>query len=188
MAPGPISAVTVGKGNHSARAGAWIAIGHGIFEIPLMFAILFGLGAVISHPPVKFTIFIVGGMFLFLMGWDMFASLRKTDVQSKETTQSPVTTGILLTAGNPYFLIWWATVGAALLLQAKAFGWIGFLLFATLHWLCDLTWLSILSYASNKGGHVFGNVFQKILFVVCGTFLILFSIKFVHDGIQILIP
>jgi len=187
MAPGPISAVTVGKGTRSPRAGAWIAVGHGLFEIPLMFAILFGLGTVIAHPPVKFTIFIVGGMLLFLMGWDMFTNLRETQMTAGQSEASPVAAGILLSAGNPYFLIWWATVGAALLLQAKAFGWIGFLLFATLHWLCDLIWLSILSFASSRGGHIFGNLFQKILFGVCGTFLILFSIKFIRDGIRILI-
>lgn len=186
MAPGPMTAVTVGKGSHSAHAGLWIALGHSIVEIPLMVAILYGLGVVIENPPVKFTIFIVGSIFLFLMGWDMFAGLKKAQLAEVDSNHSPVITGIFLSAANPYFLIWWATIGAALLLQAKAFGWLGFVLFAVAHSMCDLIWLSFLSFASNRGGHVFGNIFQKILFVICGLFLFFFSVKFLLDGIQIL--
>ena len=186
MAPGPMTAVTVGKGSESARAGIWIALGHSIVEIPLMVAILYGLGVIIENPPVKLTIFVVGSIFLFLMGWDMFAGLRQSDVNRIDSKHSPLVSGIFLSAANPYFLIWWATIGAALLLQARVFGWMGFVVFAVVHSLCDLIWLSFLSFASNRGGQTFGTLFQKIVFVICGLFLFFFSVKFLLDGIQIL--
>jgi len=39
LAPGPMTAVTVGEGTRSPHAGAWIAVGHGIIEIPLMIGV-----------------------------------------------------------------------------------------------------------------------------------------------------
>lgn len=44
LAPGPITAVTIGKGKESPHAGAFVAIGHGIVEFPLIISIFYGFG------------------------------------------------------------------------------------------------------------------------------------------------
>ena len=44
MAPGAITAATLAHGGRNRWAGAWIAVGHGILEIPLIFVLLFGVG------------------------------------------------------------------------------------------------------------------------------------------------
>jgi hypothetical protein len=36
MAPGPLAAVTVGKGSKAPHAGALVAVGHAVVEFPLM--------------------------------------------------------------------------------------------------------------------------------------------------------
>lgn len=48
MAPGPVTAVTIGEGSKSPHAGAFVAIGHGIVEFPLMIAIFYGFGYLLS--------------------------------------------------------------------------------------------------------------------------------------------
>ena len=83
-----------------------------------------------------------------------------------------------------YFLIWWATVGATLVLNSTNFGLAGFIIFAIVHWLCDFVWLWILSAVSYKGGEIFGRLFQKIVFLICGVLLILFSIRFFYDAVK----
>ncbi|NQT24555.1 LysE family transporter [candidate division KSB1 bacterium] len=186
MAPGALTAVTIGKGTTSPRAGSWIAIGHGIFEVPLILAIFFGFGSLFNIPSVKLGLLIVGGLILAWMGIDMLKSMRVAEVKNTGGNRSPVVTGIVLSAGNPYFLIWWATIGAALIFQAVEFGWVGLSLFIIFHWLCDLIWLTILSTISFKGGHLFGTRFQQIVFGICGSLLILFSIKFIWNGIQLI--
>jgi len=186
MAPGALTAVTIGKGTDSPKAGTWIAIGHGLFEVPLIFAIFFGFGALFNIPSVKLGLLIVGGLILAWMGVDMLKSMHAKEVRNSGGHRSPVITGIVLSAGNPYFLIWWATVGAALIFQAVEYGWLGLTLFIIFHWLCDLIWLTILSTVSHKGGHLFGTRFQQIVFGVCGSLLILFSIKFIWNGIQLI--
>lgn len=186
MAPGALTAVTLGKGTRSPSAGAWIAVGHGLFEVPLILAIFFGFGALFDITSVKLGLLIIGGLILLWMGVDMIKAMRAAEVVRTGGRRSPLVTGIALSAGNPYFLIWWATVGAALIFQAVEFGWLGLFLFILFHWLCDLIWLTVLSSVSYKGGHLFGTRFQQIVFAVCGSLLILLSVRFIWHGIQLL--
>jgi len=184
MAPGPVSAVTVGKGNESPHAGAWVAIGHGIVEFPLMIAIFYGFGYLLNLAHVEAIIAFVGGLFLLVMGVGMFQGMAQVEIGSSTYTRSPVVAGILLSLGNPYFLIWWATVGAALILRSVSFGMLGFVTFALAHWLCDFLWSCFLSALSFKGGRFFGQKFQKIVFATSGIFLLFFSGKYILGAVK----
>jgi len=186
MAPGPITAVTIGKGSQSPHAGAKIAIGHGIVEFPLMIALYFGFGILIEQWPIKTAIGLIGGIFLLWMGIGMLKSI-KVAVGTYHEKRSATNAGIMLTLGNPYFLVWWVSVGAFLVFRAMEYGIWGFILFALVHWLCDFLWLYFLSAATHRGSHFFGKIFQQILFGVCGIFLVFFSIKFFYDALLILI-
>jgi threonine/homoserine/homoserine lactone efflux protein len=98
-----------------------------------------------------------------------------------------VVAGIVLSVGNPYFLVWWATVGAALILRSVAFGVWGLVAFGLLHWLCDFVWSYFLSALSFKGGQFFGQWFQRAIFLVCGGMLLFFGVRLVIDGIGALV-
>ena len=184
MAPGPLTAVTVGAGTKSPHAGALVAVGHAIVEFPLMVFIYYGLGHILGIGYVKAIIFTLGGMFLLLMGLNMLRSIYQTADIEQNRVKAPLAAGILLSIGNVYFLIWWATVGASLISRAVSFGLYGVLLFTAAHWLCDFFWLYFLSAVSYKGGHVFGIKFQKIIFGICGCFLLFFSGAFLFDAFR----
>jgi len=184
LAPGPVTAVTVGKGSESPHAGAGIALGHAIVEFPLMIALFFGFGVILEISAVKSLIAICGGGFLLWMGYGMLKQMKTAHVEKIADSRSPLVSGILLSAGNPYFLLWWATVGVTLILRSVGFGFFGFMAFAIVHWLCDLAWLYFLSTLSFKGGEFFGKRFQQVIFGICGVILIVFSFLFVKDGIQ----
>ncbi len=186
MAPGPITAVTVAKGSRSQHAGAWIAVGHGIVEFPLMAVIFLGFEYVFTSPQAKGVIGFVGGLFLFFLAYGMFRSISRADIGGSRAFRSPVAAGAILTIANPYFLIWWATVGASLIIGAVEFGAVGVIAFAIFHWLCDLIWCYFLSALSFRGGRFFGNSFQKIIFGVCGAFLLFMGGKFVIDAVRTL--
>jgi len=182
MAPGPITSVVVGKGSESPHAGALVALGHGVVEMPLMVAVFYGVGRLLELPHTQAIIALAGGLFLLWMGFGMVRSLRADGPASGESTQSPFAAGILLSVGNPYFLVWWATVGAALISRSARFGLRGFLAFALAHWSCDFVWDYGLSVLSFKGGQVLGARFQKGISLVCGAALIVFGGRFVIDG------
>ena len=184
LAPGPITAITVEKGNKSPHAGAFVAIGHGIVEFPLIISIFYGFGYLLKLNYVKEVIAFVGGLFLSFMGISMFRSIKQIDVNYKKSTHLPIIDGILLSLGNPYFLIWWATVGATLIFRSISFGMLGFLFLMLFHWLCDFFWCYFLSILSFRGGQYFGKKFQKIVSTICCAFLLFFGGKFIYDAVK----
>jgi threonine/homoserine/homoserine lactone efflux protein len=184
MAPGPMTAAAVAMGSESPHTGALLAVGHGIVEFPLMVAILYGFGLLLNRDGVKVSIALVGGVFLLVMAIGMFRGIKRADAHAATTLRSPVIAGIALSVGNPYFLVWWATVGATLVTRSLGLGLSGFVLFALLHWTCDFVWLHILSTLSFKGGRFLGRGFQKGVFAVCGVLFLSFSGKFIFDGVR----
>ena len=182
MAPGPITAVTVSKGTQQPYSGAMIAIGHGIVELPLMILILVGFGQFLEISWVKVLIGVLGGLFLFNMGIGLLKSIRNNQVSQVHQQYTSLQAGVVLTIANPYFLIWWATIGAILITGAYQFGLWGLIAFILVHWSCDFFWLYFLSTLSFKGGQFFGKKLQQIIFAFCGIFLLFFSGKFIYDA------
>jgi threonine/homoserine/homoserine lactone efflux protein len=76
-------------------------------------------------------------------------------------------------------LIWWATVGLALITNAGGFGVWAFVLFAMAHWSCDLIWLTILSWASFKGAVLLGPKRQRIILACCAAAMAGFGLSFI---------
>jgi threonine/homoserine/homoserine lactone efflux protein len=94
-----------------------------------------------------------------------------------------VLAGVILSASNPYFLIWWATVGLALATRATQWGMWAFALFAVVHWSVDLMWLQILSWVSFKGSKVFGQRGQRTVILICALALLAFGLIFIYAAV-----
>ena len=189
MAPGAMTAATIAQGTRNRWAGVLISIGHGIVEIPLIFALMLGLHFFFEMNTVKIGIGIAGGGFLLWMGYGMLRQIQNTQDNQKDSFNSNSTmTGIILSATNPYFLLWWATVGLNLALGAKELGIFALVVFAIVHWLCDLVWLSILSFGAfytNKGAGLFSKHFEKGILIFCGIALLVFGFKFMIDALRL---
>ncbi len=96
------------------------------------------------------------------------------------TRGGPLTAGVVLSAGNPYFLLWWATAGLTLITTARTnFGIWAFVLLALVHWSCDLVWLTALSWASFKGSVLLGPKSQRIVLAVCAAAMAGFGLYFI---------
>lgn len=189
MAPGAVTAATIAQGTRSRWAGTLISVGHGIVEMPLIFLLMLGLHFFFEMDPVKIAIGILGGGFLLWMGCGMLRQTRRPLAeQSGIFKSSSIRTGMLLSATNPYFLLWWATVGLNLALKAGGFGTLALVLFAIVHWLCDVVWLSILSFAAfytHKGAGLFSAHIQKGILTCCGIALLVFGGKFIFDALNL---
>ncbi len=184
MAPGPVTAAALAHGTKNKHSGAFMAIGHGLIEIPLIFLLMLGLDNLIKNPHAKTAIGITGGAFLLWMGSSMLAQIKKTDFDiSANVKTNPLTTGFLLSATNPYFLFWWATVGLNLAIDAKNIGKAALVIFAIVHWLCDLVWLWLLTWTCGKGTKLLNPEKQKYILGFCAAALIIFGLKFLYDAI-----
>jgi len=183
MAPGPVTAAAIAMGARSRYAGAFIAIGHGIIEVPLMILIMLGMGTLLKSTNTQMVIGLAGGAFLLVMAIQMLISLNAAGNQRDKYTRSrPILAGLILSAGNPFFLLWWATVGLALATSAAQLGIWVFALFAVVHWLCDCVWLCALSWASFKGTKLLGGKSQRIVLMICSVALFFFGLFFIYNA------
>ena len=200
MQPGPVTATAITMGAKNRWAGVLIAVGHGIIEFPLMILIILGLGSIFQKPSTQITIGLIGGAVLLYMAFSMFKSssyaashttqpLRAAQPQPNNTTSqsAAITAGIILTASNPYFLIWWATIGLALATRATQFGLHAFVLFTITHWLVDLIWVTALSLAAFHGTSLLGPKSLTIILKICAAAMLLFAVFFLYSSISLLL-
>ncbi len=188
MAPGAVTAATLAHGSRNRWAGVWLAVGHGVVEIPLIFILILGLGTVLKTDAAKIGIGVVGGAFLVYLGVITFREPAASGPGAEKTRPAgPLLTGLVLSATNPYFLFWWATVGLNMALQAKGFGLYALIIFAAVHWSCDLIWLTILSLTAFHGTAILSMKNQKWILGFCGAAMIGFGLKFFINAIQLMV-
>ena len=179
MIPGPVLAVTIAKGHKDKHAGAFIALGHGILEAPLILLIYLGFARFFTSDAIKMIVGLVGGAMLIFIGIQMYKGRKSITAESRELPYSSLTAGIITTSSNPYFFLWWGTIGTTLILTANTFGVIGFLLFALVHWLCDFIWSLFVSLATFRSKHLWNNRMHEIIFSVCSAILVIFGLKLI---------
>ena len=184
MLPGPMTAATVAKGYRNKNAGALIAIGHGVIELPLIAAMYLGVGPFLGLPVVVNGIYIAGGVALFYLGFRMFRTAGDAPEEVGGLPASSVVTGIVVTGTNPAFYVWWVTLGAALIAGAARFGVIGIVLLGVVHWPCDLVWSEFLSMGTFKSRKWWTGKVQRIVFSVCALVLLGFGAWFVFSGLS----
>ncbi|HOK65893.1 MAG TPA: LysE family transporter [Anaerohalosphaeraceae bacterium] len=183
MAPGPVTTATLAQGSRNRWAGTLIALGHGILEIPLIFLLMLGFAAVFEYPLTRTAIGITGGLFLIWMSFGMLREIRKPDFNPQAvSSRGPLMTGFFLSATNPYFLFWWVSVGLNLAWRAQAIGWSALVLFAVVHWACDLVWLTILAFSAFYGANLLSRRNQKWILGFCALALAGFGIRFLLDA------
>ncbi len=173
LMPGPVLTVTISE---SARRGAivgpLIILGHGMLELLLVLALLAGLAPLLTRNEVFAFISLSGGGILLWMSYTMFRNLPGMKLNFHATDEKPrnlVLAGILLSIANPYWTIWWATIGIGYIVYSIKFGLAGIIAFYTGHILADLAWYSIISLGIAKGRHFFTDAFYRrlIAFVGC---------------------
>ena len=183
MMPGPLTAAAIATGARNKYAGALMAAGHGIIEFPLMILIVSGIKWILESSQARIVVGLAGGAFLIIMAIQMLGNLRGAEKQDQIVTRGgPLLVGIILSVGNPYFFVWWATVGLALATTAVGLGVWAFVMFAIVHWLCDLVWLWLLSWASFKGSVLLSGRRQKIVLFVCVIVLFGFGLLFIGNA------
>jgi len=180
--PGPVLAVTI---THAAKrgvkAGPLIVLGHGILEASLLVALVLGLGKVLTRPGVMGVVGGVGALILLWMGIGMFRSLPRLTLElSPEDEQrkaGPVRDGFLLSLANPYWALWWATVGLSLTVMAmdSGMGLWGLLVFYLGHISSDLAWYLLVAFLVAKGRRFLSDGIYRGLVGVCAGAILFFA-------------
>ena len=184
MMPGPMFAVTLAKSYKSPWAGAQISLGHAVIEVPLILIIYFGFAQFFQNSIVQFVLSVLGGGMILWLGISMFRARAEVVRKGKDLPYNAFTAGILTSGFNPFFLLWWATIGSMLIMKFLAFGATGLAAFIIVHWLCDLLWLSFVSVLIYRTHALWGRKLQEWVFISCSLLLAGFGVWFMVSGIQ----
>ena len=184
MMPGPMFAVTLAKSYKSPWAGTQISLGHAVIEVPLILLIYFGFAQFFQNSVVQLILSILGGGMIIWLGISMFRARAEVVKGSKDLPYSAFTAGILTSGLNPFFLLWWATIGSLLIMRFLEFGTTGLIVFIVVHWLVDLLWLSFISVLVYRTHSLWGRKFQEGLFIACSLLLVGFGGWFLISGIR----
>jgi threonine/homoserine/homoserine lactone efflux protein len=192
LAPGPLFFTNMLYGaRHGAKAGLRVAYGHTVVELPLIVLLAAGLLTSAAAAHYAGTIGLVGGV--GILG---FAALQIANVVRKKnnlatpaitrnSNKSPFIAGIALTALNPFFLLWWFTVGLKLVADSVTFGFAaGIVVLFAFHIWMDYAWLVCTAYLASKGGSVLKSKYYSLLMVGVAVVLAYYGLTFVLQASQ----
>ena len=189
MAPGPYLTVTITRTIQKGRLSAFLMlIGHAVLEAILLVGFAFGLQEFLKRPTVSTLLALVGGGFLVYMGAGLLygsvkGTLKPEAVPGKaESRFGPVVHGAIVSLSNPYWTLWWVTIGVKLASDGLAIGPIGVIAFFIGHELADIAWYGFVIMGVSSGRKLIsGRVYRGIL-GVCAVFLLYLGLRFIYDG------
>ena len=187
MMPGLMFGVTLVKSLKSPWAGAEIALGHAVIEVPIILLIYFGFARFFENIVVQLVLSILGGGMIIWLGISMFRARTEMVHGEKDLPYNAFIAGILTTALNPFFWLWWVTIGIMLEMKFLDFGVMGLAVFIVVHWLCDLVWLSFVSNLVYRTHTLWGRKFQEGLFITGSLLLVGFGIWYTISGVRLMV-
>jgi len=207
LSPGPLTTLAVREG---VRRGFWagpaLAAGHGVIEGLLVIGLALGLNELLDTDAVTASVALVGGAFLVYLGLKTLVTAPRQELQIEdegplagpgrrpgrgrgvlrvipaEAATSLAVSGIVVSVTNPFWLAWWATIGAAYIVEALDEGAIGVGAFYTAHFITDLGWLSLIAFVLASGRRLMSRVAYRVVLSGCGLFLLALGGWFLSSG------
>lgn len=189
MAPGPLLTYTIVKSLRARRrgflTGAWVITGHAMLESLLVVGLLLGLAQLLHNQITVRAIGVLGGLFLLFMGVLIVRDVVKARVPDLRDAKDPpmvkshpIVGGILVSMSNPYWWVWWATVGFAFMAryQVSLRNWGLLLAFFLGHEAGDLAWYLTVSTTVYLGRNRINAKVYSGLLLACGIFVALFGL------------
>ncbi len=183
LAPGPTLVATVNSSlNNGWKAGPKIAAGHALVELLIFLLIVLGLAAAVQQQQQQLSHYIalVGGLALIAFGLLTVMGSRNASMvaSGEKKTVNPYVAGVLTSAANPYFWIWWLSIGMAMVIDGLAGGLILACLFMIGHWGADFGWYTLVSASLDRGKKILSEANYRRVLALCGCLLMLFGIYY----------
>ena len=179
LAPGPTLVATINSSlKEGWTAGPKVAAGHALVEVLVFLSIVGGLSVVMQQ--YSRAVSLAGGLALIVFGiMTAKGSKSATFVAPQgQVIGNAYLAGIITSAANPYFWIWWLSIGSALVLSGLHSGIIMAGIFMIGHWLADFGWLVLVSISMDRGRSILSERNYRRILGICGVFLVCFGVYF----------
>ncbi len=200
MSPGSFLTVTIArtlqKGWFSASL---LLVGHAILEAVLMIGFAFGLQALLRTAGVTLTLSVVGGAVLLYLGAQLFrGAVRGTIAKDLEIAEDAgviegghlgaIAQGAVVSLSNPWWTLWWATIGVKLAADGLAIGPVGVAAFFIGHQLADVAWYAFVIAVVHRGKGLLTPRIYCWIMGVLGVVLLYMGLRFLGSAFGITLP
>ncbi|MGE5705971.1 MAG: LysE family transporter [Nitrososphaerales archaeon] len=190
FSPGPLFFVNLFYGSkYGSIMGLKIAVGHTLVEFPLLVLLFYAISKFsvvsLSDSDILKIIGIVGGVFMIFFSFIQIypviknKSLETNNQHSRYAIKNAILVGMIFTGLNPFFLVWWSTIGLKLVSDSvNNFGYLsGIILLFFSHIWMDYFWLWITSFMSSKGRSIIKQKFYRIILLSFSTIIGIFGVN-----------
>lgn len=205
MAPGSLLVVTISESvRRGFSAGPLISLGHALLELIMVALLAVGLGPILANHRVLGIVGVVGG---FMLLWFAHATWKSAGHAQLAlpggTTQggaipaapggfrtsrwATVGAGVAASLSNPYWILWWATIGAAYVATATGYGITGVGVFYGGHIASDFLWYALVAWAVARGKSFINDRAYRLALNISSLFLVMLAIYFLQLGIKFVI-
>ena len=195
--PGPLVVLNIRESiRHGFIAGPYIATGHSLIELVMVILLSIGLEKLLTIKGIPSVIALFGGSFLIYMAWGIIKTptqdvvpfgREQTEVPNHQLMKQPILSGVLVTLGNPFWFVWWLTIGVTLLTRSSVIGGMGSIAFYLGHILADYSWLSLISFVISTGRKFLTKKVYSSITIACALFLGITGLYFIVSGSEQLI-
>jgi threonine/homoserine/homoserine lactone efflux protein len=188
--PGPLFFVTISHGIKSGtKSGIIFSIAHSLIEFTLVMLLALGLLSVANEPTAMLVVGVAGGVALIVFGAmqirGSFSYKSDEPKAGRGATRSLLLIGLALTGLNPYFIVWWLTIGANLIFISLEFASLAGVVFMYVcHVWVDYVWLILVAALAKRGAKILRFKWYRVLMAVFGVVLIYFGLSFLIDSVS----
>ncbi|MBF0117331.1 MAG: LysE family transporter [Desulfobacterales bacterium] len=189
ISPGPLLTYTIIQSAKAKKLGylmgLWIILGHAILEMILIIFLLLGFSFILKNLVVVRIIGTLGGIILIYFGASLIFDIYRGKISADLSTDSankafknPVIGGVLVSMSNPYWWIWWATIGMSFMLQFKVSFQdpLNLMAFFLGHEAGDLAWYLLVSFLVYIGLKHLNDKIYKLVLLFCSVFMIILGL------------
>ena len=195
ISPGPLFFANLVYGSKQGiYSGIKIAHGHTIVELPLIIILASGLitfSSITTTNLVSKLISLSGGIVILVFSAVQIEALLKKKKGEKKiyfnthNKKDPLIIGSILSALNPFFILWWLTAGLKLISDSlELYGFaIGIVVVFFFHIWMDYGWLAVTAHLISRGTLIFRSKYYPILLLALNAALIYYGIYFIVTGL-----
>jgi threonine/homoserine/homoserine lactone efflux protein len=185
LAPGPTLFATVNSSLKDGwTAGPKVVAGHALVEALIFLSIVGGLSVAMQQ--YSHVISLAGGLALIAFGVMTAKDSKSATLAApqRQMTGNAYLAGIITSAANPYFWIWWLSIGSALMLSSLQSSVIMIFAFMIGHWGADFAWYTLVSSSLDRGRSILSEKSYRRILGICGVFLVCFGAYFLSASLS----
>jgi len=195
ISPGPLFFANLVYGSKQGiYSSIKMAYGHTIVELPLIIILASGLSAfssITTSNLVSKLISLSGGIVILVFSAvQIVAFLKKKNGEKNiyfntDNKKDPFIIGSILSALNPFFILWWLTAGLKLISDSlELYGFaMGIIVVFSFHIWMDYSWLAVTAHLISRGTLIFRSKYYPILLLALNAALIYYGIYFIVTGL-----